>query len=358
MTDAPTKVTHLETPYVFIDTQALRQERLDWNGKHLARLRDLAKAREVIILTTNITKREIKGQIDDLLDETRKALTRNRTILDQLGQGTAVAAVLDADAAAKLYAAFEVFLADAKALDVPISISTEEMFDAYFNRRPPFSDKKKSEFPDAAVVAALQTWCSSRKVRAYVVSADPDMRACSATGTELIPVDTIAEILTRHAVSEEFLAALIATLDKNEYLSERLAEEVRDQEIKPYRSGWLVESVEASAKIKRVDGINIFDVEVVERDGGRLICEVGFEAEIAVEIEVEFEGEFGYHADDYQPPIGLRREKTLHRTFYAEVVIITLDPMAPEDIEFESIYSPSRPIELASEDIPSPPGYW
>src|SRR4051812_31316961 len=90
MTEVIPKATHLETRYVFLDTQAVRQEKLDWTGKRLGRLRELGKVGQVIILTTSITKREISHQIIELLEEARKAVSKSHAVLGQIGQGSAI----------------------------------------------------------------------------------------------------------------------------------------------------------------------------------------------------------------------------------------------------------------------------
>lgn len=351
MSDTPPDV-HLETKYVFIDTESFRREKLDWKGKRLSKLLGLATEGHLTLLTTNITKREIKAQIRELLQQAEKAINRNRVVLEQLGHAEVAAVVTDASAAGKLEAAFDKFLVDAKAIEVPVIVTVEELFNDYFAHRPPFSERKKSEFPDAAVVASLRKWCEKRGDKAYVVSGDPDLKTCCAEGGRLISCDSIGDLLTKAIVSKEFYNALFAAITANEYVSDRLAELVQEEEIDAVRLADLSHDTTVSGKIERIDGISVFSVEITDRDGQRLICEVGFVAEIVLELDIEIEGWYDHH--DYQPSYYYSQHQTIHRDFYSEMVVLKFDPNDPGVIEFESIYVPSRPIELSSDEIPMP----
>lgn len=37
-------------------------------------------------------------------------------------------------------------------------LTISELLDKYFNKQPPFSEKKKNEFPDAMVLIAVENW--------------------------------------------------------------------------------------------------------------------------------------------------------------------------------------------------------
>jgi hypothetical protein len=358
MTDTVALESGLATPLVFLDTQALRIEKLDWNGKRLAKLKELAKGPHVTILTTAITQKEIKGQAAELLAEARKLGGKSGAVLSLLGHEDAVRALEAPDAIVKLEGAMDSWFSEAKAVDVPISVTVEELFAAYFDRKPPFTDKKKHEFPDAAVVASLEAWCKSRKAKAYVVSADGDMKACCAKSEWLIAIDSVADVLTLAAVSQEFLDALFDALEHNETLSDRLADHMREDEVEAPRYSYMSNVSRVTGKVDSVEDINIFSVEVVEREGPRLTLEVSFEAALLLDLEIEMEGEYGYDQDDYRPPYRFGRHKTIHRISYAEVILSAFDPKKPDEIEMESVYTSPRPIELRPDDIPSPRDGW
>jgi len=61
--------THLETPFVFIDTQAYVANAFDWYGIHLGKLATLCSDGTLKLLMTTITRREIIRKIEEGLDE-------------------------------------------------------------------------------------------------------------------------------------------------------------------------------------------------------------------------------------------------------------------------------------------------
>jgi hypothetical protein len=202
-------VQHLLTKYVFIDTEAFRKARFDWIGKTLTRLVELARQGHLHLLTTEVTKREITSQLREAFAEAVESLKKHEIILQQVGAAEALTAIADENTAIPaLDAAFEKFLKDAKAIDVPLSADLSALFDGYFARRPPFSAKKKSEFPDAVTIASLLAWCEKRHATAYVVSADPDLKACCSPSGPLFYAASAGDIISQATVSKELHEAL------------------------------------------------------------------------------------------------------------------------------------------------------
>lgn len=63
-------------------------------------------------------------------------------------------------------------------LRIPIQddLDLVSIIDDYFNKKAPFSEKKKSEFPDAIVLKSLEQWCSENNTTCIVLSKDTDMK--------------------------------------------------------------------------------------------------------------------------------------------------------------------------------------
>src|SRR5262245_1029800 len=74
----------LRTPFVFIDTQAFVENGLDWESKHLKRLKELAQAGALRLVTTTVTKREVSERLAEKLREASAALRKVEPILRQL----------------------------------------------------------------------------------------------------------------------------------------------------------------------------------------------------------------------------------------------------------------------------------
>src|SRR4051794_2083430 len=112
------EIDYLETEYVFVDTEAYVREKFDWTSKPLSRIEELAKKRQIQVLTTSITKREVKSKITEALEHARSALKRHEIIIEQLGIPTKNAG---ADADELLLNRFDEFLNKVQATEVPLT---------------------------------------------------------------------------------------------------------------------------------------------------------------------------------------------------------------------------------------------
>ena len=335
----------LQTPYVFIDTEGFIRAQYDWDGRILSKLVEFAKQGNLRLLTTDITKREVYVHLREHLIEATNAVKKYRIVLGQVQNSDIIATLSDAEAFTKLKQSFEPFLCATQAIDVPTAISLEDLFADYFALRPPFSNRKKSEFPDAVVIASLRAWCAKRNTNAYVVSGDPDLKHCCSASGPLLYAASIEEIISRATVSQELHDALQHALSENELLIEWLAEKVGRLTV--VRGDLRLRHL--SGVVNDVYDVNVYSLSVLERDGTRLTCEIEFEAGLDLRLSVQERERFGYEDDNYQPARSCRT-KSIYRVFSAEVVV-KFDPQIPEEIELESVYVDKDSIELDTDDV-------
>jgi hypothetical protein len=189
------------TKNVYLDTSAIVQQNFDYASAPFKRLVDLAQAGDAQLLTTTITQLEVEANIRERLREASTALDRFRNrhaILKNLADepfkplfGTVDLAAIEQS----LVKQYRDFLDRAAAQFIPLSVaSAEDVFYKYFEREPPFGDgKKKSEFPDAFVMSALENWCAARGEKIYVVSTDPDIIAHCETSDRLVHLNRPSE---------------------------------------------------------------------------------------------------------------------------------------------------------------------
>jgi hypothetical protein len=122
----------------------------------LSKLVEFAKAGHLRLLVTDIAVGEVKSQLRELLAEASSSVTKHSGILEQLGASTTVERMKDQTAAlTTLEAAFDAFLRHTNAVNVPLISDVRSVLEDYFARRPPFSTKKKAEFPDAISIASI-----------------------------------------------------------------------------------------------------------------------------------------------------------------------------------------------------------
>jgi hypothetical protein len=167
------------------------------------------------LLTTEVTIGEVKSQLREVLAEAAASIKKHESVLQQVGALAAFTSIADATTAvAALDAAFEKFLNDMKSINVPLSADLTTLLSNYFADVPPFSTKKKSEFPDAITIASLSAWCAQRRTTAYVVSGDPDLKACCSLSGPLFHADSVSAIISRATVSDELHKTLEKALNE------------------------------------------------------------------------------------------------------------------------------------------------
>ena len=90
---------------------------------------------------------------------------------------------------------FDDFLKGCHARLAPIDeIDLNEILDKYFGKEPPFGqNKKKSEFPDAITLAAVERFVNDEDV--YIISEDTDLKNYCAGKNNLHQIDSLDKFL-------------------------------------------------------------------------------------------------------------------------------------------------------------------
>ena len=308
---------HLQTRYVFIDAQSFRKARFDWNGRTLSKLVEFAERGHLQLLVTDVTVGEVKSQLREVLGEAAASIKKHESVLQQVGALDALTKLADDTAAfAALDAGFEKFLKDTKSIKVPLSAEIGTLLGDYFARRPPFSAKKKSEFPDAIIIASLLAWCAKRRATAYVVSGDPDLKECCSPSRPLFYAASVADIISQATVSKELHDSLEKALMENERLTDELADQIKSMEL--VGGSWSMRGrhqVMLSGRIVGVDDINILSVNVLDQEDNTFTCEVELEAGLCVDLNVEVGEYYGYEPSSFHTMY-----RTIYHYFYAEVI--------------------------------------
>jgi hypothetical protein len=208
---------------VLIDTQAFRKARFGVKDPAFAKFCTLCEHREVILVTTAITRREIDAQIDEVAPEIRSVLAKADRIAASLGQpefvvlGFPATQLTELQVAAALKKLVGEFFENcaAEQLDLP-KLALAKVLDLYFEKRPPFgAGKKKAEFPDAFVLEALKAKAGVNGQSIYVVSEDSDFASACKECSYLELVPTLAHFLDRYNSHAESVKQVRATLRKN-----------------------------------------------------------------------------------------------------------------------------------------------
>lgn len=336
---------YIRTRFVFVDTEAYRRQSFDWEGEALSGLLKLAKAQELVLLTTHITKREVQRHLDLWVDEAVAAVHKHRRLL-KLG-GLDAGQVSDGVLLkARAQAAFHDFLHEARAIEVPITFDAQSLVDDHFENRPPFSSKKSSEFKDAMVCASLAAWCAKYGHAAYVVSNDPDLRAYCMTTQQLFHVDRVADVLSRALSSDTLHRELREAFSNNDGVAQALVKLVVGVRARtPGASRHFTPGpINAKGRVTSARLDEIADVSALEISGDEFVCEVNFYASVMMELDVED----ARHYDEGSEFFQLRMEKSEP---FSAVVTVRYDGHKRKVIEVLNVDADIDPIELSEDDV-------
>ena len=192
-------------------------------------------------------------------------------------------------------------------------VSIDTVFDKYFGKRPPFGEgKKKSEFPDAFAIGAIEVWCKKNNEKMYVVSTDRDLKEYCETSDCLIALNQLAEFINVIEFHDKELARSVnELLNKNQdAIIEAIAESFCNQ------SFW-IEDQDGD-----VNDVRVNELEVSEM----LILEVTQDsAFVLVDVETNFSADLTY--DDRETAVYDSEDKVL-------IPLRTIDKTVDQDVKY------------------------
>lgn len=270
---------------VFIDTQAFVKAGLHFDSPAFRLFVKYCEQAELYHVTTSVVKREVLSKIQSSVKEAISSIQTFRrkakilSLLDNDKIKGLFGVIPDQDIFDKSEEVFNEFMRACRTQVVQADgINAEELLSLYFEQRPPFDEKKKTEFPDAISLLSLRSHLSNGE-KIYVVSDDGDMKAYCAVNPDFISVDSLEKLLDiytthtngRHEKVRQFV------INNRDALKQRVSEYLEGCEV--YNSSsW----------------------EDAEVDGGLRVIELGEikpsilyidddESHISFDIDVKFE---------------------------------------------------------------------
>jgi len=240
MTENENRLPHLQTRFIFVDTQALRKARFDWNGRTFSKVAEFAKAGQIRLLVTDITVGEVRSQLRELLSEASSSIIKHSGILEQLGASIAVECMKDQEfSLSRLETAFGEFLKRTNAVSVPLisdvnpSWTTISLGDLRLAPRKRQNSRTRSQLHlfVAGASNTIRQLTSFPMILTYEGVAPRMVRSFHSA--------SILEIISQATVTQEVHDALEKALGASEYLSDKLAEEIKDFRcrVQPPRQG-------------------------------------------------------------------------------------------------------------------------
>ncbi len=202
---------------VHIDSSIFIGKNFYFSGTDFKTLVKWAKEGKIRIILTSLTVEEVRSNISKSIDESIGAIRKARNgarILRNLSDVPIGAIFNELDRnelEEKILCQFQRFIIDSKAEVLSLSgVDADYIFRLYFEKKAPFGPgKKKSEFPDAFILAAISLESEDELSPVYVVSNDKDFSTAAESFNGIIHLDSLGKYLELVNCHYENLAPLV-----------------------------------------------------------------------------------------------------------------------------------------------------
>lgn len=327
---------------VFIDTSVYFSHQFHFANSRFKTLLTLAQHGHVVLLTTDITVREIHANLDKVFDqklgEINKALADGGIL--RRAKTFSLASVhpplQEQEARDELHAEADAFFQQDGVLVLSTkSISSGRILDQYFSSEPPFGDgKKKSEFPDAFAAAAVLDWATENHVKVQVVAEDGDWKNMCATSTLLIHDFSLAAVVERLLQEQSNAGVLRAHALIIEFQSD-LINSVKEELVNEWA---YLEDVEGDVHSIEPSEVQLITSRVVSVEGDLASVELELIIEASFEIAYDDPDSWIYDSEEKIAHYMRRIETTLERSLYLEAeVVLNIDPQEESSLDVTKI---------------------
>lgn len=337
----------LHSRLVFVDTSSYEDKNYQFGQFALKRLKEFVESGHLYLLITDITISEIKAHLQKKATDAAskiKKIQKDAMILrntPELSCHGIFQKVTGEEILKIINSKFEIFLTGENIEVVGVdTISPSSVFEKYFTKKAPFDrDDKKSEFPDAFALEAVNKISQTRRHDLYVISKDGDMDSYCGNYENLIHlenIDKLIDLVVRNADELKepaiFADSIFGVLEKD--IVEKITDIISNSEFF---------SDDLSEYEDEITQIDVESIEIVNKN----ILEVSKEhAEYEVEFNVVL---FAYYSvSDYDNSPWDPEDKAYlfvvthefvkkHRESYSAYVTITYTDGLKKNAEIEEI---------------------
>lgn len=310
----------METRNIFLDACIFIGKNYNYRNTDFEQLSRLAQSGQANVFVTDITIREVEAHIEIDISKAIQASKRfqnSARVLKNIDDSPfkeLFQKINETKSNETLKCQLSTFLNEIGATVLPTSeVSIDAVFDKYFGKRPPFGEgKKKSEFPDAFAIGAIEAWCKKNDERMYIVSTDGDLKEYCKTSDCLIALNQLAEFISVIEFHDEDLAHSVnRLLNKNQdAIEEAIAEAFCEQ-------GFWIEEQDGDVNEVRVNELEISEMLILEVDQDS--------AFVLVDVETNFSADLTY--DDRETAVYDSEDKVL-------IPLRTIDKTVDQDVKY------------------------
>ncbi len=182
---------------VFIDTSVfIRNNFLFKRNEKLAELTNLHYEGKINVFLTEITYKEVISNITEKMQKaTQKLKTSDCIILKNFIKSYNMLTNCN-NCVERVIKDFEQYIKQTGIIIINIDKNlTQAVFNKYFNLEPPFSEKKKYEFPDAFTLETIENWCIKNNTKTYFVSDDVDCKDFAEKSNNIKCLTSLSELI-------------------------------------------------------------------------------------------------------------------------------------------------------------------
>ena len=196
---------------IFLDTAVFVEANFNYSSTGFRNITSFGARGLIQVLLTDVTVREIGARLEEAVKDAFPAVKRNSILknstLPEIEKRLNLIKhkAVEKELLEELRDQFEQFLKDANVKILKFEAEAIlEVFDDYFDRKPPFGlGKNKAEFPDACALNALRKWCEAENNEVAVVTRDNGIAAACITNDRFYHFQDLAGYLYSIASNDE-----------------------------------------------------------------------------------------------------------------------------------------------------------
>lgn len=255
---------------IFLDTNTYISKNFQFNTYDLGKLNGYIYSEDMHLLITDVNVREVKKHISikskeafSVLKKAKRDAMILRNVMDLPCAGL-FENVSANDILSRINSQFDEFVDGGNVEIVNVATANiKEIFDDYFSEEPPFDlANKKSEFPDAFVLSAINKISRERGHKLYVVSNDGDFKRYCAKHENLISLSTIDELIDLIVRNSEKLAVPAKFADE---MYDRLKVDIHETLLEKLQTSELDPPLDFDEEFELED-IEIEEFEIVSKN--------------------------------------------------------------------------------------------
>ncbi|WP_405633136.1 PIN domain-containing protein [Pseudoalteromonas sp. Ld20] len=280
----------LKTRHVFVDTQVFVRHGIQLERSALKRLRELASWRMINLVLTDVVVKEVETKIREKTKNARLALNKfiKESDLISVKISDAISFINEVlnedvlDSHGKRVWTDYVSTSRASVLSSSV-VDTSVLLSKYFDESPPFSAKKKDEFPDAISFLSLESWAKDHKEGIYIVSGDGDAEEWCKNNKGFYYLKSLNDFIDLYNKTEEKLTYLVHEIfeTEKEWLLSIIEEEFKECEFS-FRP-----DVGAHVENVNVTEIQNLELSVIEIDEERALLSISMHIDFTADVSGE-----------------------------------------------------------------------